>query len=145
MMESPDDASEMACPMVLQAVCADMQLLSSLPFAPSVYHVLARATGVTDTMKVSNHNVEGLVLIALLLMESAYSRDGHMGDPNLRFNAVRAAASDVRKGTASGAELRLADDICAAGISRHDTSRCKEGKGKITDANPGPAVISDRV
>jgi hypothetical protein len=43
-MESLDDANEMACPMVLQAVCGDLQLLLSLPFTPSTYHVvLARA------------------------------------------------------------------------------------------------------
>ena len=44
-MESPEAASEMACPMVLQAACADKQWLLSLPLAPFTYHVLlARAT-----------------------------------------------------------------------------------------------------
>jgi hypothetical protein len=50
-MESPDDASEMACPMVLQAVCGVLQSLSSLPFTPSTYHVLlAMATGATASL-----------------------------------------------------------------------------------------------
>src|SRR5271165_5942089 len=36
----------MACPMVLQAVWDDIQLLLSLPFTPSTYHVvIARAVG----------------------------------------------------------------------------------------------------
>src|SRR5579859_1753508 len=44
MMESPDEASEIACPIVLQAVCGDLQLLLSFPFTPLTYHVLlARA------------------------------------------------------------------------------------------------------
>ena len=34
MMESPDEASEMACPMVLQADWGDLQLLLLLPFTP---------------------------------------------------------------------------------------------------------------
>src|SRR5215469_7211207 len=45
-MESPEVASEMACPMVLQAVWADVQLLLSFPFTPSTNHVvLARVLG----------------------------------------------------------------------------------------------------
>src|SRR6516164_5604246 len=45
-MESPEAASEMACPIVLQAVAGDKQLLLSLPFTPSTYHVvIARAVG----------------------------------------------------------------------------------------------------
>src|ERR1039457_4484585 len=40
MTESPDEASEIACPMVLQAVWADMQLLLSLPLTPFTYHVV---------------------------------------------------------------------------------------------------------
>lgn len=45
-MESSDAASEMACPMVLQAVVGDRQLLLSLPLAPSTYQVvIARAVG----------------------------------------------------------------------------------------------------
>jgi len=44
MMESPEEASEMACPMVLQAIWDDMQLLLSLPLTPFTYRVvLARA------------------------------------------------------------------------------------------------------
>src|SRR5215472_989165 len=43
-MVSPDEASEMACPMVLQAVWRVLQSLLSLPFTPSTYQVvLARA------------------------------------------------------------------------------------------------------
>src|ERR1017187_6700651 len=40
MTESPNEASEIACPMVLQAVWADMQLLLSLPLTPFTYHVV---------------------------------------------------------------------------------------------------------
>src|SRR5690348_12893605 len=43
-MESPATASEMACPMVLQAVWRDLQLLLSLPFTPSTYHVVLATT-----------------------------------------------------------------------------------------------------
>ena len=47
MMVSPEEASEMAYLMVLQAVVEDMQLLLSFPFTPSTYHVvLARAVEV---------------------------------------------------------------------------------------------------
>jgi hypothetical protein len=41
LMESPDEASEIACPMVLQAVVGDLQSLLSLPLTPLTYHVLA--------------------------------------------------------------------------------------------------------
>ena len=52
LMESPDDASAMACPMVLQAVRDDLQWLLSLPCSPSTYHVvLAKAFSVTVTNK----------------------------------------------------------------------------------------------
>jgi hypothetical protein len=47
MMESPEEASEMACPMVLQAVVGDKQLLLSFPFTPSTYHVVLARTGGT--------------------------------------------------------------------------------------------------
>ena len=49
MMESPDTASEMACPMVLQAVVVDVQVLLSLPLTPLTYHVLAEAAEVRAT------------------------------------------------------------------------------------------------
>jgi hypothetical protein len=46
MIESPDAARKMACPMVLQAVVDDLQLLLSLPVAPLTYQVvLARTIG----------------------------------------------------------------------------------------------------
>src|ERR1700680_4188482 len=45
-MVSPDAASEIACPMVAQAVAFVLQLLPSSPLTPSTYHVLlARAAG----------------------------------------------------------------------------------------------------
>jgi hypothetical protein len=40
-MESPDEASEIACPMVLQAARGDLQLWLLLPFTPFTYHVVA--------------------------------------------------------------------------------------------------------
>ena len=46
MIESPEAARKMACPMVLQAVVDDLQLLLSLPVTPFTYQVvLARAVG----------------------------------------------------------------------------------------------------
>src|SRR5215471_2923328 len=45
MMESPDEAVEMAWPMVLQAVVADVHSLLSLPLTPFTYHVVADAIG----------------------------------------------------------------------------------------------------
>src|SRR5580692_1159271 len=42
-MVSPDAASEIACPMVAQAVAFVLQLLPSSPLTPSTYHVLASA------------------------------------------------------------------------------------------------------
>src|SRR5215469_12391752 len=43
-MESPETASEIAWPMVLQAVEGDVQWLLSLPLTPFTYRVLAQAT-----------------------------------------------------------------------------------------------------
>ena len=40
MMESPDEASAMACPIVLQAVVGDLQLLPSLSLTPFTYLVV---------------------------------------------------------------------------------------------------------
>jgi len=46
MMVSPDEASAMACLMVLQAVVGDVQLLLLLPLTPFTYHVVpAKAVG----------------------------------------------------------------------------------------------------
>jgi hypothetical protein len=39
-MESPEEAIDTACPMVLHAVCTDMQLLVSLPLTPFTYSVV---------------------------------------------------------------------------------------------------------
>jgi hypothetical protein len=39
MMESPGAASEMACPMVLHAVVAEVQSLLSFPFCLLTYHL----------------------------------------------------------------------------------------------------------
>jgi len=55
MMESPEVANEMAWPMVLQAVFADVQSLTSLPLTPSTYHVvLARAVEVRAKYKATS-------------------------------------------------------------------------------------------
>lgn len=60
-MESPEAASETACPMVLQAVLGDRQLLLSLPLTPSTYHVaLATAHGGKATSRlVGEHPFPG--------------------------------------------------------------------------------------
>src|SRR3974377_941783 len=42
-MVSPDDASEIACPIVAQAVFFVLQLLPSSPVTPLTYHVAASA------------------------------------------------------------------------------------------------------
>ena len=44
MMESPDAAREMTCPIVLHAVVDVLQLLLLLPLTPFTYHVVADAT-----------------------------------------------------------------------------------------------------
>jgi hypothetical protein len=53
-IESPEAASDMACPIVLQAVWTDLQSLLSLPFTPSTYHVVepgvVTAVAVTDLL-----------------------------------------------------------------------------------------------
>jgi hypothetical protein len=46
-MESPEDANEIACPMVLHAVLEDAQFPLSLPLTPFTYHVLANVGTVT--------------------------------------------------------------------------------------------------
>src|SRR5215469_7819211 len=51
-MESPDEASEIACPMVLQAVVGVLQSSLLFPFTPLTYQVLlARAFGATTRNK----------------------------------------------------------------------------------------------
>src|SRR5215467_1532528 len=45
MMESPDEASEIAFPMVLQGVEAERQLLVSLPLTPFTYHAVLAIAG----------------------------------------------------------------------------------------------------
>jgi hypothetical protein len=40
LIESPEEASAIACPMVLQATDADKQLLLSLPLTPFTYHAV---------------------------------------------------------------------------------------------------------
>jgi len=48
----------MACPMVWQAVWGDRQLLLSLPFTPSTYHVVwARAFGAKARNRTRSRNV----------------------------------------------------------------------------------------
>src|SRR5215469_1669778 len=46
-MESREAASEMACPMVLQAVVGDLQSLALFPLIPFTCHVLAGEVGAT--------------------------------------------------------------------------------------------------
>ena len=51
-MESPEPAKEMACPIVLQAVRGDWQLLLSLPWIPLTYQVVE--SGVATTVPVTD-------------------------------------------------------------------------------------------
>src|SRR6516162_1039200 len=53
-MESPDTAREIACPIVLHAVSAAKQLLVSLPSTPSTYQVLLAKV---DGARVRNNEV----------------------------------------------------------------------------------------
>lgn len=66
MTVSPDAASEMACPMVLQAACTDKQLSLSLPLAPFTYHVvLAKTAGANNISAAKGISV--FILIVPLL------------------------------------------------------------------------------
>src|ERR1700730_11352190 len=70
MMESPDKASEMACPMVLQAVSAVWQLLLSFPFRPSEYHVvLAGAVGTRTRNRAIGRKFVWIRLMTFLCLE----------------------------------------------------------------------------
>ena len=74
MIESPEWASEIACPMVLQACRRVLQLLLSLPFTPSTYHVLlARAAGAKARNKTRSGRLlnTSLCLIILYLIMAA--------------------------------------------------------------------------
>jgi hypothetical protein len=70
-MESPEAASEMACPIVLQAVVSDLQGLLSLPLTPLTYHVvLAKATGAraensANTSKALNVSLSFIIFLPL--------------------------------------------------------------------------------
>lgn len=59
LMESPETASEMACPIVLQAVVDDVHVLLSLPLTPLTYHVvLATAVEAKATDTAANTRLE---------------------------------------------------------------------------------------
>src|SRR5215469_6172636 len=67
-MASPDTASEMACPMVLQGVVGDKQLLLLLPLTPFTYHVvLARTLGAKARNRAITNVVNNLLLMTFLL------------------------------------------------------------------------------
>src|SRR5215469_5581583 len=58
-MESPDAASVMACPIVLQAVVGDLQLLVLFPLFPFTYHVtLAKVVGARARIKAKDSKRE---------------------------------------------------------------------------------------
>jgi hypothetical protein len=72
-MESSDEASEMACPMVLQAVWDDIQLLQSLPFDPFTYHVaLASAVGARGRNSAINSRLVRMGFTSILLGETCF-------------------------------------------------------------------------
>jgi len=67
-MESPDEAREMACPIVLQAVVGDKQLFVSFPVAPFTYHVVvAMAVGVRARTTTASRKLVCLRFTDLLL------------------------------------------------------------------------------
>jgi hypothetical protein len=66
MMVSPDEASDMAFPMVLQADVGDMQLLLSFPVTPFTYHVLlARAAEARNGIKSSIQPSSNLIFMTI--------------------------------------------------------------------------------
>jgi len=67
MMESPETASEMACPMVLQAVVGDLQLLLLLPLTPFTYHVVADAIGTHRA------NSNAVVSLCFMIVSSSFT------------------------------------------------------------------------
>src|SRR5215469_2926674 len=90
MIVSPDDTSEIACPMVLQAVVGEVQLLLLSPFTPSTYHVVlamaveaeAKSTGMSSKrLMPSLHFMMSSVAKAdatvPISMERRCSRNGH--------------------------------------------------------------------
>src|SRR5215471_6793209 len=82
MMVSPDNASEMACPMVLQAVVGDKQLFVSFPFPPFTYHVvLAKAAGARaeNRAKSSKVLIVSLCFIIFLLLAAGKNVVAHSG------------------------------------------------------------------
>src|SRR5437016_3863667 len=69
MIESPEAASEMACPMVLQALWVVSQLLLSSPFTPSTYQVvLARTLGTTRRNRAIGRRFVQIRLMMFLLL-----------------------------------------------------------------------------
>src|SRR3974390_2446129 len=91
-MESPADAREIACPIVLQAVVADKQLLLSFPLAPFTYHVvLAKATGARTTHKAESNKLLSSRFILF---------------PFLLFSADRIGACHRRASARSRSRLR---------------------------------------
>jgi hypothetical protein len=68
LMASPDAASEIAWPMVLQAVVEDVQLLLSLPLTPLTYHVVAMALEVTARNTNASERVVRLPFTIVLLV-----------------------------------------------------------------------------
>ena len=65
MMESPGAASEMACPMVLHAVVAEVQSLLSFPFCLLTYHVVAKAACAMAKNETISRSLTCVVLIYL--------------------------------------------------------------------------------
>src|SRR3974390_1864947 len=87
-MVSPDAASEMVCPIVLQAVDGDMQLLLSLPFTPSTYHVLAaKAAGASVRMPAKSRllSVSLCFIIFLLICSLLAEGPGGLNSRGLRI------------------------------------------------------------
>jgi len=70
MMVSPDEASEMACPIVLQAVVGERQLWLSLPVPPFAYHVvLANTAGANNISAAKNNNAFNFIVPLLPVEE----------------------------------------------------------------------------
>ena len=74
MTESPDRASEMACPMVLQAAVGDLQSLRSRPLTPLTYHVLAEAAELIRHKTVNNNVVVRPVCFTIVSFSSRQLR-----------------------------------------------------------------------
>ena len=82
MMESPDEAREMACPIVLHAVVGDEQLLLSLPVTPLTYQTAGRQRGGYRHARCWKiWNCQTVILLVALFTNSLPANNSHLDTP----------------------------------------------------------------